>query len=122
MVTKTDWNSILSSSKCPNDLTEIINTLTILNKNFFLLKIKYISNKRFYKPWLSKTILNSIRNKHKMYKKTLFGEFDTASYKNYCRILNKVICASKKLTFHEIFHANDIKKTLIQVNILLHSK
>ena len=67
MVTETDWNLVLSSSECPKDLTEkFINTLTILYKKYFPFKVKYISNKRFYKPWLLKAILNSIRNKHKM--------------------------------------------------------
>ena len=113
MVTETDWNSVLNCSECPNDLTEkLINTLTILYKKFFPLKIKYISNKRFYKPWLSKAMFNSIRNKHKMYKQTLFGDFDTAFIKNTLKFSMNLYVLAKNQHFKKSLmqKKNDIKK------------
>ena len=54
------------------------------------------------KPWISKGILASIRNKQKMYKTHFIGgsEIAKTSYKAYANKLTKVKCLAKKLYFH----------------------
>ena len=74
----------------------------VLDKNapFNLLSRK--QSKLAHKPWISKGILASIRNKQKMYKTHFIGgsEIAKTSYKDYVNKLTKVKCLAKKLYFH----------------------
>ena len=74
----------------------------VLDKNA---PFKLLSRKRSklaHKPWISKGILASIRNKQKMYKTHFIGGSEIAkmSYKAYANKLTKVKCLVKKLYFY----------------------
>ena len=74
----------------------------VLDKNA---PFKLLSRKRSklaHKPWISKRILASIRNKQKMYKTHFIGgsEIAKTSYKAYANKLTKVKCLAKKIYFH----------------------
>ena len=55
---------------------------------------------------------------------TLNNQLSINSYKNYCKLLSKIIRASKKLYFSKLFnkHKNDLKYTWTLLNRLINSK
>ena len=74
----------------------------VLDKNAPFKLLSHKRSKLAHKPWISKGILASIRNKQKMYK-THFNcgsEIAKTSYKAYANKLTKVKCLAKKLYFH----------------------
>ena len=79
----------------------------------FPLKVKYISDKRLQKPWLSSGILKSIKTKanyFKLYKAGLIGSDVNKRYKD---MLTTVIRKAKLLHYQNAFsnNQNDIRKT-----------
>ena len=77
------------------------------------LKTKYISMKRFGKPWLSSGILRSIKTKSeylKLYKRGVISCRDNKAYRN---VLNKVIKEAKRQYYDSYFSINkfNAKKT-----------
>ena len=66
IINNTNWNNVLGDNFNPNILVD--NFMKYLKKvyhNCFPLKTKVIGYKRLMNPWLSKSLLISIRNKHK---------------------------------------------------------
>ena len=115
----------VGDSDCPNILTDnFLNKLTGIYNSSFPIKVKNVGKKRICNPWLSKAILKSIRIKHYKYKLTLNNQLSINSYKNYCKLLSKIIRASKKLYFSKLFnkHKNDLKYTWTLLNRLINSK
>ena len=74
----------------------------VLDKNALFKLLSRKQSKLAHKPWISKGILTSIRNKQKMYKTHFIGgsEIAKTSYKAYANKLTKVKCLAKKLYFH----------------------
>ena len=55
----------------------------------------YIRNKRVNKPWISKSIANSIRKSKQLFKKSLTDPTYQNRYNNYLKCLNKIKRAAK---------------------------
>lgn len=96
-------------------LTE--STKEIVNKNVPLLKLSQRKTKLLSKPWLTKGILKSARNKNKIYKKLVKNKFKDRKlhqkYKSYRNKLSHLIDISKKNHYEKLLVKSnkDSKKT-----------
>ena len=104
-----DWN--LDQFGDLNDKVNYFNSM--LNKLYTKhcpLKIKYISEKRLRKPWITSDILEHIRLKShffKLYKSGLISKNENNHYKNRC---HTIIRQAKRNYFHNYF--NDYKSNM----------
>jgi exonuclease III len=87
----------------------------------FPLRIKYITEKRLNKPWLTRGILNSIRVKSKYFKFYRLGLITKEINNEYKNSLNNVIRNAKRKYFCELFEANknNLKKSWQGINHLM---
>ena len=83
-------------------------------------------DKLFKKPWLTKGLLISIKNKQKMYKNNFLNGNDAQKllFKTYSNKLTKVKRLSKKMYFYKEFDdiQNNGRKMWKTINSLLHNK
>ena len=89
------WESILcglcaseSFATVHNKIIEIIDKIAPEHE-------VYIRNKRVIKPWISKSIANSIRKSKQLFKKSLTDPNYQIKYNNYLKCLNKIKRAAK---------------------------
>ena len=70
----------------------------------------YCQNSRC--PWITATIINSIKHKHMLYKKSLKGEIPFEEFRAYLNKLTSIIRQSKKQHFIDFCNRNksDAKK------------
>ena len=82
---------------------------------------KSISNKRLTKPWLSDSLLRSIKTKHNLYKQFKNGTVNFNIYNNYKNYLTKTLRKAKVDYYHSKFNQNrgNIKKTWREINSLI---
>ena len=81
---------------------------TVIDKHAPLKKLSQKQTKLFKKPWITKGILVSIRNKQKMYV-TNFTNGDTEQttfYKRYCNKLNKIKKISRRMHYEKSIKEN----------------
>lgn len=91
-----------------------VNTNTLFLSNIlndiyckcFPIKVKYLSQKRINKPWLSSAILCSIKKKSKYFKLYKLGLVNEAYYKRYRNTLTNVIRSAKQLYYRNRFQAH----------------
>ena len=114
-----DWDTVLGNSNNADVITEkFLHQFQIMFDKFFPIKIKNISKKRLNKPWLSTSLVKSIRLKHLLYKQTKQGILSRESYNAYSNLLSKCIKQSKKFHFKRTFETinDNIKKTWKVIN------
>ena len=122
IIYSTNWSNVLGDDFNPNILVDnFIKYFKKIYHNCFPFKTKIIGNKRFMNPWLSKSLLISIRNKHKKRKLVASGQYDKNDYRIYCKLLEKTIRISKKVYYKTKFDnvRSDIKKTWNCINKLI---
>ena len=90
-----------------------IDTLDRIYCKSFPMKVRYVSNKRLNKPWLSDALLKSIRNKslyYKLLKRNLISE---AYYRRFRNALTSSIKQAKKTYHFDSFdrYKGDMKNT-----------
>lgn len=85
------------------------------------MKIKYITEKRLSKPWLTKSILTKVREKSNKYKQYKLGLIDSVANNSYRNYVNGLIRMSKQNYFKRSFDncRNDIKRTWSLIKKLL---
>ena len=95
----------------------------IFNRNFPI-KTKTIGLKRLKKPWLSKAIMKSIKEKHRLYKLFKQNLCDSDYFSNYRNLLTTLIRQSKKNHYSRKFSKafDDIKETWKLINNTIGSK
>ena len=72
--------------------------------NCFPLKSKLVTEKRLNNPWITQSVLNSIRTKNYLYKDYKVGAITETQYKQYRNMLNTTIRQAKKnLLYNSIF-------------------
>ena len=79
----------------------------------FPIKTKHISQSKLKNPWITDSLLLSIKRRHKLYAQTRVNPNLIPFYKKYRNIMTNLIRKAKK-TYHEnlfISHSNDGKKT-----------
>ena len=93
-----DWTEIVNSEGANNKFDHLIKTIEVLHNTCFPLvnvKINQISDS---KPWISKTLLNSVKKKNNLYKNYLKtkSEAQLSKYKIYKNKLQLIIRNAEK--------------------------
>ncbi len=123
-----DFDEKTADINDPNELYSIfIKTFSdTLNLHAPLKKLKPKELKLFNKPWLTKGILKSVKNKASMYKTFfLFGDLRMRSfYKRYSNLLIRIKEKSKKLYYEKKFDQikGNIKNTWKAINSIVNIK
>ena len=91
------------------------------------IKTKRISTRHISKPWLSRGILKSVKNKHKLYSKMRkFPEKENLKekYRQYRNMLTSIIRKAKKMHYYTQFQENmgDTNKTWKIINEIINKK
>ena len=117
-----DWLDVLGDPGDPDLLTNnFLNKFQDLYDRNFPIKTKYISKKRMNKPWLTLSLIKSIRLKHLKYKQYKLGFLSKNSYNQYKNTLEKLIKSGKKLYYENIFKSsiNNVRKSWKLINNIL---
>ncbi len=123
-----DFNEKTKDTTDVNELYNLFHdtfSLT-LNDHAPIKKLSVRQQKIMLRPWLTRGILNSIKNKTKMHKSHyIFGDILMRTfYKKYCNTLKRCIEKSKinhyQMTFENL--KNDIKKTWKTINEIVNIK
>ena len=89
----------------------------------FPIKYKTISEKRIKNKWLSKALLTSIRQKHKLLKHVRKGDIPLQTYTRYSALLTKVIRNAKSTYYKsKLTQGQDVRLTWNVINDILHRK
>ena len=97
----------------------------IVNNNLPLIKLSKKKSRLKQKPWLTKALLISAKNKNKMYKKLIKTKFNSSQfllkYKKFRNKLNHLITISKKMHYEKLLinSKNDSKKTWNIINSVI---
>ena len=95
-----NWNSLTNDVN--GDTLIFKETIDKLYRKYFPLKIKYLSQKRLDKPWLTPAILKSIKVKSQYYKKFKLNLITEAVYKRFKNKLTNIIKKVKRdYNFHK---------------------
>ena len=88
------------------------------------IKHKNTSVKRFYSPWLSDSILNSIKEKHRLYCLSLTNPSQLATFRHYRNILTDTIRKAKATYYQSKFRScsSDGRATWKVINSVLLTK
>lgn len=85
------------------DTCRFVETVNNLYCRCFPLKVKYVSQKRLSKPWLSTAIMRSIKMKSRYFRSSKLGLISEAFYKRFRNLLNRVIRVAKKTHYRNAF-------------------
>lgn len=119
----TDWSVV--DNKGTDEAYNIFHDLfdTAYNTALPLQIKKFKLRSHTHKPWITTSILNSIRKKHKLYKKYLSSKLKASkdSYVTYKNKLTKIIRAAEKKYYSEKFDAvkDNIRDTWRLINKVL---
>ena len=123
-----DWNDILAENDVNRSYDLFLNKyIHMMNKYLPVKTVNFNRKKHPIKPWFTKAILVSMRNRNKLYLKmircTSVNEriLKETTYKNYRNALNKIIRKSREIYFSNLFTTckHDMKKTWHNINSLL---
>ena len=121
-ISEVDWPLVLGDSNNADIMTDnFVNKLQYLYNRHFPIKTKILSKKRLNRPWLSVSLIKSIRTKHHKYKQFKLGLLSKSLYKSYNNLLDKVLAKSKKLYYDRKFNSISgcISKTWKLINNIL---
>ena len=119
---------LLSSINYNDDInattSKLISDLNLLYTNCFPVKIKYITQKRLCKPWITAGILTSIKTKSRYFKLLKLGIIDEHINRKYRNTLNTIIRLAKRNYYVSTFNScqSNIKKTWNLIRQLLSQK
>ena len=93
-----DFKSSLSTDVNESVITIVDNLSAITDRHAPLRKASKRQRKRLERPWISKAIMHSIRQRHKLVKTNLYSADPgkVKEYKAYSNKLNRIIHAAKK--------------------------
>ena len=123
-----DWSAVLSNLDANQSYNLFINIYKdLMNKHLPLVKVNF--NKQYHKikPWMTKGILTSLRNKNKLYKNIFKCNTERNKiikenqYKNYRNILNRTMKTAKQLYWKNNFESNknNMKATWKSINMII---
>lgn len=120
LISRADWS--VDTSKGVDVSTEcFVKKLDDFYCNVFPLKVKYLSNKRLCKPWLTSGLLQSIKTKSRYFKLWKLNMVSDEYYRNYRNKLTTILRVSKQKFYESRFtrSRNNIKLTWNVINGLL---
>ena len=110
-----DWTNILIEEGTNNKYDRFLHVITQLHNIHFPLISMKITRKTETKPWISKTLVNSIKKKNTMYKNYLKSKSDILlkKYKTYKNKLQTIIRQAEKHYYSTKIeeHRDNISKT-----------
>ena len=112
------WEEYLIDGSAENNFNIFFNKLNEIYNQYFEIKTKLQTDKRISSPWITKGIINSIRNKNKLYKQQALNIIPYERFKAYANTLSNVIRTAKKrfyLNYFSNFKLN-LKKCWTAVN------
>ena len=121
-VSEVDWTLIFDNNCNVNFNTDkFLDKLYSLYNNYFPKCSKRISYKRIRNPWVTKALLKSIDEGHRLYKLMKNNLVSSDFYKSYKNKLTGLIRKSKKMFFGEKFGncCGNIKSTWKKINNLI---
>ena len=103
-----DFKSLISNDVNESITTIVGNLRAITDRHVPLRKASKRQRKRLERPWISKAIVHSINQKHKLVKTHLYSTDSgkVKKYKAYSNKLNRIIQAAKKKYFSKQFELN----------------
>ena len=115
------WEFLLTRDDINSNFNIFFNKFSQLYNKHFPIMTRTINKKRIINPWITPSLLNSIRNKNFLYQSLKRGFITDTYYKNYCSHLNKVIKRTKSNYYIRVFSdfRNNIKKTWDTLNKLM---
>ena len=119
LVRNTDWNLMLYGLRDSNKMVvKLINKLDEFYNICFPFKTKIVSTKRLYKPWITKALHKSIKNKHDLFRQARRSNYDFIAYKRYSNMLTSLLRASKSSYYKAKFDVckQDLCKTWSVIN------
>ena len=117
---KVNWN--FSHLNDVNDRTaHFLRTINSIYCKCFPLKVKNISFKRISKPWLTQSILNSIKTKSKYFKLYKLGIIDKVTNNRYKNCVNAVVRQAKIMYYNNVFHdcSGNVKRSWDNIKRLI---
>ena len=98
-----------------------VDEINSLYRMCFPVKVKYVSEKRLNKPWLSTGILKSIKMKSHYFKMYKLGQINHSFLKKYNNRLTSVIRSAKKLYYRNSFnkYRQNLRSTWKLINSLM---
>ena len=97
-----DWR--LAQYNCAHErVSYFIETINLLYRQHFPMKVKFLSEKRISKPWLTPGILQSIKTKSYYFKMFRLGQIDSNFLKKYNNKLTSLIRMSKRRYYLSAF-------------------
>ena len=109
-----NWNCVLNESDTNKAYSIFVHTYSSIYNQAFpksRVKVKYYHRK----PWLTKVMKNSIRQKNKLFKLSKkYPVIDSIlKYKTYHSTLKKMLKQGEKLYYQDLFHGyrNNMQKT-----------
>ena len=85
-----DWSPVFQAEGINNKFDKFNNIITELHDKYFPLVLTMLKTKNLYKPWLSSSILNSIKKKNNLYKSFIRSHSPTIKAK-YLKYKNKLV-------------------------------
>ena len=98
-----DWNALLSSNDVNCNFKYFLRKIQEIFDESFPLQSKFITEKRLHNPWITQTIINSIKRKNSMYKDYKIGAISESEFKKYRNTLNCIIKQAKVTFYLNIF-------------------
>ena len=122
-LTDCDWNDVLRCGEVNSAYNCFEMTLRDLYDKHFPLQLKHQIQQKKLKPWMTETLLKSVRHKNKLYKRFLHkpSEAHGKEYRQFRNKLNAHIKKVKRDYYQEKFSAvkNDIKCTWKVINSMI---
>ena len=120
----TDFNPDFCDGDVNSITTLFINSLWESYNESCPIKYKTLSQSRLSKPWIAGDILDSINNKHRLFKLYKAGQVDFDVYNNFKNSLAKKINRAKLDFYRNKFNncKNNLKKTWKSLNSLMRGR
>lgn len=115
-----DWEALLIRSNTNENFKLFYNLVYDFYNKCFPVKTKYVSTKRLRNAWLTTGLLNSIKQKCKLFKMYKLGTISHDTFKQYRNILTQVLRSAKTNYYRQIFvnFKNNTKKIWQTINEL----
>ena len=116
-----DWEDHLNLTNDINlNYDKFIEIFDRLYNKYFPVKTKHLSYKRILNPWISSGLLNSIRKKNELFKKTKLGLVNLIEYNSYRNKVNALIKLTKRKYYLDLFSSfkSSTKKLWQSINSL----
>ena len=114
------WEEILNLDDFNSNFNIFFNRFSELYNKYFPIMTKVVNEKQILNPWITPTLIRSIKNRNNLYKSQKNGTVSEAFYKNYCYNLTKLIKRTKRNYYFNVFSdfKRNIKKTWETLNKL----